>query len=241
MAWFKEWFDSPYYHLLYKKRDDKEAIEFLTQLFNYLNIKPSAKLLDLACGSGRHSRTMAQLGYNTVGVDLSPNNIQAAQQIKSDLTQFFVHDMRQVFKKNEFDAVLNLFTSFGYFTDKNDNLLTLKSVHENLKPGAIFVQDFLNAESVIKNLVEKETINRGDVVFEITRTIIDQQIIKNISFKVGPKTYEFSEEVTLFTLSDFEQMYQQVGFKITQLFGDYQLNTFNNQSSDRLILISQKI
>jgi SAM-dependent methyltransferase len=241
MAWFKEWFDSPYYHLLYEKRDDKEAVDFLTQLFNNLTIEPSAKLLDLACGNGRHSRTMAQLGYNTVGVDLSPNNIQIAKQIKSDLTHFFVHDMRQVFKKNEFDAVLNLFTSFGYFVDKNDNIQTLNSVYENLKPGAIFVQDFLNAESVIKNLVEKETINRGDVVFEITRTIIDQQIIKNISFEVGQETYEFSEEVTLFTLSDFEQMYQKVGFKIKHLYGDYQLNTYNPSSSDRLILISEKI
>jgi SAM-dependent methyltransferase len=241
MAWFKEWFDSPYYHLLYKKRDDKEAVDFLTQLFNNLTIEPSAKLLDLACGNGRHSRTMAQLGYNTVGVDLSPNNIQIAKQIKSDLTHFFVHDMRQVFKKNEFDAVLNLFTSFGYFVDKNDNIQTLNSVYENLKPGAIFVQDFLNAESVIKNLVEKETIKRGDVVFEITRTIIEQQIIKNISFEVGQETYEFSEEVTLFTLSDFEQMYQKVGFKIKHLYGDYQLNTYNPRSSDRLILISEKI
>jgi SAM-dependent methyltransferase len=241
MAWFKEWFDSPYYHLLYEKRDDKEAVDFLTQLFNNLTIEPSAKLLDLACGNGRHSRTMAQLGYNTVGVDLSPNNIQIAKQIKSDLTHFFVHDMRQVFKKNEFDAVLNLFTSFGYFVDKNDNIQTLNSVYENLKPGAIFVQDFLNAESVIKNLVEKETINRGDVVFEITRTIIDQQIIKNISFEVGQETYEFSEEVTLFTLSDFEQMYQKVGFKIKHFYGDYQLNTYNPSSSDRLILISEKI
>jgi hypothetical protein len=149
--------------------------------------------------------------------------------------------MRQVFKKNEFDAVLNLFTSFGYFVDKNDNIQTLHSVYENLKPGAIFVQDFLNAESVIKNLVEKETINRGDVVFEITRTIIDQQIIKNISFEVGQETYEFSEEVTLFTLSDFEQMYQKVGFKINHLYGDYQLNAYNPTSSDRLILISEKI
>ncbi len=241
MAWFKEWFDSPYYHLLYKKRDDKEAVDFLTQLFNNLTIEPSAKLLDLACGNGRHSRTMAQLGYNTVGVDLSPNNIQIAKQIKSDLTHFFVHDMRQVFKKNEFDAVLNLFTSFGYFVDKNDNIQTLNSVYENLKPGAIFVQDFLNAEIVIKNLVEKETIKRGDVVFEITRTIIEQQIIKNISFEVGQETYEFSEEVTLFTLSDFEQMYQKVGFKIKHLYGDYQLNTYNPRSSDRLILISEKI
>jgi SAM-dependent methyltransferase len=241
MAWFKEWFDSPYYHLLYKKRDDKEAVDFLTQLFKTLTIPPSAKLLDLACGNGRHSRTMAQLGYHTIGVDLSPNNIQIANQIKSDLTQFFVHDMRQVFKKNEFDAVLNLFTSFGYFTDKNDNIQTLLSVYENLKPGAIFVQDFLNAESVIKNLVEKETINRGDVVFEITRQITDQQIIKNISFKVGQETLEFSEEVTLFTLSDFEQMYQRVGFKINYLYGDYHLNAYNSESSDRLILISEKI
>jgi SAM-dependent methyltransferase len=241
MAWFKEWFDSPYYHLLYNKRDDKEADEFLTQLFKTLTISPSAKLLDLACGNGRHSRTMAQLGYNTVGVDLSPNNIQIAKEIKSDLTQFFVHDMRQVFKKNEFDAVLNLFTSFGYFVDKNDNIQTLYSVYENLKPGAIFIQDFLNAESVIKNLVNQETINRGDVMFEISRTIIDQQIIKNISFEVGQETFEYSEEVTLYTLSDFEQMYQKVGFQIKHLYGDYQLNTYNPESSDRLILISEKI
>jgi SAM-dependent methyltransferase len=241
MAWFKEWFDSPYYHLLYKKRDDKEAVDFLTQLFKTLTIPSSAKLLDLACGNGRHSRTMAQLGYNTIGVDLSPNNIQIAKQINSDLNQFFVHDMRQVLKKNEFDAVLNLFTSFGYFTDKNDNIQTLRSVYENLKPGAIFIQDFLNAESVIKNIVEKETIKRGDVVFEITRQIIDQQIIKNISFEVGQETFEFSEEVTLFSLSDFEQMYQRVGFEIKHLYGDYQLNAFNPKSSDRLILISEKI
>ena len=71
MSWFTNWFDSPYYHILYKNRDEKEAQNFIEKLTNYLKINKESKIIDIACGKGRHAMYFNQIGYNVVGIDLS--------------------------------------------------------------------------------------------------------------------------------------------------------------------------
>ncbi|HRN98840.1 MAG TPA: methyltransferase domain-containing protein, partial [Flavobacterium sp.] len=129
--WYASWFDTPYYHILYKDRDYHEAQLFMDNLTGYLNLPEKAKILDLACGKGRHSVYLNQLGFDVTGADLSANSIAQASQHQNPTLHFKVHDMREPFEE-KFDAVFNLFTSFGYFDDDNDNLRTLKAIHESL-------------------------------------------------------------------------------------------------------------
>src|SRR5690606_8758177 len=114
--WFKDWFNSPYYHLLYNHRDENEAIFFLDNLIAKLQPKPDARILDLACGRGRHAVYLRTKGFDVTGVDLSPENIRLAATTAGERLHFYVHDMRYLLLSNYFDLVLNLFTSFGYFS-----------------------------------------------------------------------------------------------------------------------------
>ena len=112
--WFEEWFDSPYYHLLYCNRSAEEAESFIKKLTQKLDLRKGAKVLDVACGKGRHSRTLASLGYDVTGIDLSANSIAFAKNFENAHLKFEVFDMRKTYAAQKFDYVFNLFSSFGY-------------------------------------------------------------------------------------------------------------------------------
>ncbi|MEN8811471.1 MAG: class I SAM-dependent methyltransferase, partial [Flavobacteriales bacterium] len=128
--WFASWFDSPHYHILYKNRDYKEAEYFLKKLTDYLKPKNTDKILDLACGAGRHSIFLNKLGFNVTGVDLSPNSIETANESSNETLHFDVHDMREIYTENGFNYVFNMFTSFGYFESNEENIIMLQSVEK---------------------------------------------------------------------------------------------------------------
>ena len=140
-TWYASWFDTPYYHILYKDRDYAEAQLFIDNLNQYLNLADDAKVLDLACGRGRHSIYLNKLGHHVIGADLSQNSINYAKKYENDTLEFVVHDMREPFNE-KFDAILNLFTSFGYFPDEKDNLTTLKAIQASLTDYGLAVLDF---------------------------------------------------------------------------------------------------
>jgi SAM-dependent methyltransferase len=240
MAWFKDWFNTSYYHTLYGQRDENEAKLFINNLLNFLTPHEGARFLDLACGKGRHSLDLSSHGYYVCGVDLSTESIAEAKTLSNSKLEFDVHDMRKPYKQAYFDYVCNLFTSFGYFDAQEDNLSTLSAVCQNLKPKGVFVQDFFNAYMVQKNLVPFELKSVDGIDFEITKEIIDKRVIKTIRFKDQNESFEFQEKVSLFDLDDFKSMYQNSGLNLLQVFGDYQLNPFDFENSDRLILITEK-
>ena len=133
MEWFETWFDSEYYHKLYKNRDDEEAEQFINNLITNLQLNSNSNILDLACGKGRHSIFLNNLGFKTVGVDLSPKSIAFARKFNNPNLHFEVRDMRKSFCKGQFDAIFNLFTSFGYFESKTENIEVLIAIENMLK------------------------------------------------------------------------------------------------------------
>lgn len=234
--WYTEWFDTPFYHILYKDRDDTEAHAFMDTLTSYLNIPERGSILDLACGKGRHARYLNKIGYVVTGVDLSENNIEFAKQFENHNLHFDVHDMSKPYHK-QFDAVFNLFTSFGYFDDENDNLNTIKAIKTNLNEFGFGVIDFMNSEFVIDNLVTEEVKIVDDIVFNLKRFVEDGFVVKDISFSVDGKNYNFQERVKALTLADFKTMFDDAGVFLLDVFGDYKLRKFNSKTSDRLIMI----
>src|SRR3954467_1536656 len=142
--WYVDWFNSPYYHLLYNNRNYEEARVFMEDLCAFLQLGPHSRIWDLACGKGRHAISLNRMGFDVIATDLAVNSIKAASLHSNHTLEFFVHDMREPFKVSFFEAVFNLFTSIGYFEDVQDNYLVFENVALSLKPGGVFVIDFLN-------------------------------------------------------------------------------------------------
>ena len=240
MSWFANWFDSPYYHLLYKNRDEKEAQVFIDNLMTHLQIPKGSKLLDIACGKGRHASYFNKKGMDVVGVDLSFNSINTAKKNENATLKFEVLDMRKAFKSNEFDIVTNLFTSFGYFEKDEDEQKTINAMALNLKQRGILIIDFMNAKKAMKNLVKSEKKTVDEVTFNISRSIENNYIIKNITFLNNGKNCQFKEKVKALTLTDFSSFIKNAGLKIIDIFGNYKLEDFNALTSERLIIICKK-
>ncbi len=234
--WFSSWFDTPFYHILYKDRDDTEAHAFMDTLTNYLNVPERGTILDLACGKGRHARYLNKIGYDVTGVDLSENSINFAKQFENNSLHFEVHNMCKPYNK-QFDAVFNLFTSFGYFDKDEDNLNTIKAIKENLNPFGFGVIDFMNSEFVIDNLVPEEIKTVDDITFNLKRYVEAGYILKDISFTAEGNDYNFQERVRAFTLKDFETMFETANVHLLDVFGDYKLHKFNAKTSERLVMI----
>lgn len=234
--WFKSWFDTPFYHILYKDRDHNEAKAFMEKITTYLNVPEDGELLDLACGRGRHSIHLNQLGYHVTGLDLSEESIKYAKQFENERLHFDVHDMSKPYH-TKFDIVFNLFTSFGYFEKEEDNQNTINAIKDNLKPNGIGVIDFLNTEYVIDSLIPEETKIIDDITFNLKRFVENGYIIKDISFTFEGNDFSFQERVKAFTLNDFETMFEKAGLQLLDIFGDYKLGKFYEKQSERLIMI----
>jgi SAM-dependent methyltransferase len=235
-TWFSSWFDTPYYHILYKDRNYREAQLFMDNLTHYLNLPEKAKVLDLACGKGRHSIYLNQLGFNVLGADLSENSIAEATKNSNPNLNFKVHDMREPFEE-KFDAIFNLFTSFGYFEKDEDNLTTLKAIKESLSEYGFAVIDFMNVTQVLNTLVPEETKTVDGIDFHLKRYLKDGHIIKEINFEDQGNAFHFTEKVKALTLQDFETLMEEAGIFLLDIFGDYKLKKFHKIESERLIMI----
>ena len=238
--WFSEWFDSPYYHILYKNRDMREAEYFLRNLVRRLSLQKDKKLVDLACGKGRHSIFLNSLGYDVTGVDLSAHSIAEAKASENERLHFDVQDLRNLPYESEFNVALNLFTSFGYFDCDDTNKKVIAQVHKILKPGGMVVIDFMNVDVVLKGLVPHEIKVVQGISFDIAKRIEGGKIIKRIGFTDNNKQYSFNEEVQVLSRSDFETLLKEGGFELVHVYGNYKLEEFDSNTSDRLILIARR-
>jgi 2-polyprenyl-3-methyl-5-hydroxy-6-metoxy-1,4-benzoquinol methylase len=241
--WFDTWFDSEYYHLLYKDRNDAEAELFIKNICKFLDLKKQACVLDLACGKGRHSMMLHQLGYNVIGADLSENSIAHAKQFENENLQFYVHDMRAIIRSNYFDVAMNCFTSFGYFKHRHHNQLVANAMVAAVKNGGNIVIDFINSykgEASIK-LQSTFSIQEGNIRFEIQKKLEDGFFKKTITVHDSNKPIQqFSESVQAFYLADFVELFSKAGATLITHFGDYHLHPFDNTESARLIMVFKK-
>ena len=241
-TWFKEWFNTPYYHQLYKERNDDEAVFFIDNLIDNLMPPAQSKMLDVACGKGRHSIQLASKGFDVTGIDLSHESIQHAKQSESSNLQFFEHDMRMPLMINYFDFVFNFFTSFGYFKTNRENENAIKCISNALKPKGTFVMDYLNVEN--KMLVTEDEFEKTieNNLFEIKKWKDNRFFYKQINIQDNTNNIScsFTENVAIFTLSDFKAMFEKNGLIIKATYGDYALNPFDADHSTRLIMVAQK-
>ena len=240
--WYETWFDSPHYHRLYGHRNAKEAQNFIKGLHHKYGWN-QLKLMDLACGEGRHSAAAAGLGHTVVGMDLSPNSIANAKRAHKGTSnlRFVEGDMLDFDLGERFDGVLNLFTSFGYFDKRSDHLIVLNGIRHHLKTGGFLILDFLNVEFSLARLVPSETLNRGGVDYIVSRSFGDlghgiPGFIKTIEFEEDGIQYSFTERVSGMDRIALTSLLEETGFAVFDTFGDYDLSDWNPKGSPRLIL-----
>lgn len=240
--WFSNWFDSPYYPVLYAHRDEAEAERFVDNLMQHLRLPADSIVADMACGEGRYAYQLSKYVHKVLGFDLSSARIQKAQeQFASDRVLFYEHDMRAPMHVNYFDAIFNFFTSFGYFNTYRDHLNAAQSLANGLKKGGLLVIDYFNNGFVKNKLVAEEQIIKGNIIFDIKRYVSEGKIVKEITVKDGDAApLHFEERVSDVSVERFKLLFEEAGLQLENIFGDYGLNGFDPELSPRLIMIFRK-
>lgn len=241
--WYKKWFNSPYYHKLYFERDETEAKKFIENLLNHFKPGDGSRILDVACGRGRHSKLLARNGFEVTGIDISTDSIAYAKQFENEQLNFFVHDMRLPFWVNYFDIALNFFTSFGYFGTMREHDDAMRTIAASLKPSGIVLFDYLNTHYVEDNLLHNEVKTIDDTTYEIHRWQDDTHFFKRIIISDPSLTspIEHTEKVTKFSLGDFTDMFSFQKIQVTEVFGDYDLHPYDVRKTPRMIVVGKKL
>ncbi len=241
-TWFKEWFNTTYYHQLYFKRDDKEAADFIDKLITHLKPAPGSRMLDVACGKGRHSIQLSGKGFDVTGIDLSEDSILDALKYENEQLHFFQHDMRLPFWINYFDYAFNFFTSFGYFKTQREHDNAIRTIAQSIKPNGILVMDYLNVHYAEDNMSHQSEKEIDGVHYLITKWYDETHFYKKIMIQDATmiEPLIFTEKVAKFTLGDFTDMFAYQGLQIKEVFGDYNFNNYSVKSSPRLIMVAEK-
>ena len=242
-AWYKNWFNSPFYHKLYFERDDQEAVAFIKKLIAHLQPLPGSRMLDVACGKGRHSKTLASLRFEVIGIDISADSIAFAKQLEKDNLSFYVHDMRLPFWVNYFDHAYKFFTSFGYFKTRREHDDAIRTIAKSLKPGGMFVIDYLNVHYAEDHLVHNEVKQIGESRYDIHRWDDETHFYKKITVTDPSLSQPFEniEKVAKFSLGEFTEMLAFQGLQVQEVFGDYNFSMYDIRKTPRLILIARKV
>ncbi len=240
--WYKDWFNSPYYHKLYFDRDEEEADAFIEQLLGFLKPTPGSRMMDVACGKGRHSKFLAEHGYRVTGIDISPDSIAEAKKFEKENLDFYVHDMRLLSWINYFDYVFNFFTSFGYFATRREHDDAMRTMAGSLKAGGLIVIDYLNVHYIEDRLVNKEEKNIDGTLYQIHRWHDDLHFYKKITVSDAhlQTPIVHVEKVSKFSLGDFTDMLSFQKLQVTDVFGDYHLNPYHVKDTPRMIIVAKK-
>lgn len=240
--WFKDWFNSPYYHQLYFNRDEQEAGAFIDRLIDHLKPPAGTAMLDVACGKGRHSIQLASKGFDVTGIDLSEDSIQEALQSQTEHLHFYRHDMRLPFWMNYFDYGFNFFTSFGYFKTRREHDNAIRTIARAIRSNGCFVMDYLNVHYAEDHTIHRSEKEIDGVNFLITKWYDETHFYKKIVVEDEAlhEPLEYTEKVAKFSLGDFTEMFAYQGLQIQEVFGDYNFANYDIKRSPRLIMIANK-
>jgi len=242
--WYASWFGEEYL-ALYPDRDDLEAerqAQFAFGLLRPYAAKGPGGILDLACGTGRHAVVLSRGGFPVTGLDLSVPLLARARARRADPAPGFVRaDMRRLpFAGRSFGAVVNFFTSFGYFDDPADDVRVIGEIGRLLSPGGAFLSDVFNASRVLATLVSREekTVAGERVSIRRSYDAATRRIEKEITMGTGPRARTFRERVRVYLRDELEALHHDARLRVTASFGDFDGTPFDPRRSPRLILLA---
>jgi SAM-dependent methyltransferase len=232
--WFEEWFGEEYLRL-YPHRDDAEAERAVALLVGTTGLQSGWRVLDVACGAGRHTRAFRSAGARCVGVDLSAALLRVARTVTD--APLVRADMRALpIRPGSMDLTVNLFTSFGYFAQEAEHLTALREMVETVRPGGWFAIDFLNPATVRARLVPCERLELQGRDVEVTRSLSPDG--HYVSKTICTEGRRYVERVRLFEPEEIEAMLDRTGVTVRRRFGDYDASPML-PGSPRTILVGQ--
>lgn len=242
--WYASWFGEEYL-ALYPDRDDREAVrqaEFVLGRLAPYAASGRGGILDLACGTGRHAVVLSRGGTPVAGVDLSMPLLVRARARRAEPAPGFVRaDMRRLpFATGAFGAVVNFFTSFGYFDDPRDDGRVIGEIGRVLAPGGAFLSDVFNAARVLATLVpsEEKTVAGEHVAIRRRYDPSSRRIEKEITMGHGSGARTFRERVRVYGRDELEELHREAGFAVEAAFGEFDGTPFDPVQSPRLILLA---
>jgi len=241
--WFRDWFSSEEYLDVYQHRDDEDATKLLELILEQTKITNQNSILDAACGAGRHSIYLASKGFNVIGFDLSKTLLSKAKENakkRSVENNFVCADLRNICFRKRFDLIINLFTSFGYFNNDEENFKFINTAYRLLNENGFYVLDYFNKNYLLANLTaENEKLIDSKIIIE-KRKVVNDRIIKEIQIKNGLEEQHFIESVRLYSKIEIDREFKKIGFIPVSVFGDYDGTNYDEQNSSRLILFFKK-
>lgn len=233
--WFEEWFGEDYLRL-YPHRDDADARRAVALIARTVHLQPGWRVLDVACGAGRHARAFVEAGARCVGLDLSATLLRVAREVTN--APLIRADMRQLpVRPASMHLTVNLFTSFGYFDHDTEHRTALEEMISTVQPGGWFVIDFLNPATVRRGLVPEELVDLPGQTVRVTRSVSPdgRYVCKSIRAREGK---HFLERVRLFEPDQISAMLESAGVRVRHRFGDYDGSPLGAESA-RTILMGQ--
>jgi len=214
------------------------------QIVSLLKSQPGANICDLCCGVGRHSLELARLKYCVTGVDRTGLYIEQAKR-KADEQglniRFVQEDMRSFCEPNAFDAVINVFTSFGFFEDPADDKQVLENVYKSLKEGGEFLIDIMGKEVLARIFQEKRWWEEdGVIVLEEAKLTEDFSSVDSrwiIITEGGRDEYRFS--LRLYSAAELCELLKSCGFVKVKVYGDLSGSPYD-QTAKRLVITAHK-
>ena len=237
--WFEQWFGEEYLKL-YPHRDEEDASAAVSLIARLVPLNAGQRVLDLACGPGRHSQLIQAAGARVVGFDLSMPLLSRARHRTMPPLSVVRGDMRSLpFAPATFDLVVNLFTSFGYFADDTQHQSVLVGTGEVLTPGGRLVLDYFNSQSLLASLVEHEERKIGRQRVVIRRRLSEDARFVLKEMHLMDDGRRFMERVRLFSLQELEILVAGTGLSIERCFGDYDGSLLAGDSP-RVIIFAKK-
>jgi SAM-dependent methyltransferase len=246
IPWYKDFFDEDYLRIYTPFLPPEKTAREVAGIIALLNLPTGSRMLDLCCGHGRHAIPLAQHGYRVSGLDLSEVLLQRAE-IDAEMANMEIHwihsDMKHIPFKNEFDAIINVFTSFGYLESEEEDLQVLQQVYQALKPNGLFLLETVYQPRVIRSFTPHGITRYNDGLLVLEERHIDLLTSRNevritMIDPEGQRT-EYRHSMRIYTLTELVQMLKSVGLPVQAYYGGLDGSALTMDS--RLVVISQKV
>ncbi len=257
--WWQDFFDERYMQLYDARTDGQNTTTETNFIKDIIGDKKCPSILDIACGFGRHSIMLAQHSASVVGVDYSEYMVHEARKRakeKKVSVEFLEGDMRNLpVAQREFDFIIQMFSSFGYFDSQLDDMKVLRNVADVLKPNGRYILDLNNALRLIFIIYKNANKQGGDIPeFSYEKTIGRLKVLHNISVdskimrvslirewldrkKVLQK---YQVHWRIYTYLEIESMLQCSGLEIENVYGDYDGGDFTYKSPRMILVVRHK-
>lgn len=247
-GWYNQIFNEDYLRTI-PKSEPRQTRREARFIIDRLGLEPGARVLDLACGTGRHAIELARKGYDMVGLDLSMVMLKRALADAQNAKQIikFIHgDMQKLSFKAIFDAIYCVQTSFGYFDDLR-NFRVLQGVYRALKPNGVFLIETINRDFLVDELPlrlwwkGKDCKLLEEIDLEHTTGIL--RVKRSFVFDDSSRApWEQNINIRLYTSHELRALLMRAGFSVAELSGDYSLpGAFFGATSPRIIYVAEKL